>query len=108
MKQPLVSLILLVTACARIQQAEPTSPAAGRPVTTEADAVAVVVADIQRRGGNPRREEISATKREEDWWVTAWHIWYPRNVGASRFVPGGFTTYVLRQDGTISKVVPGH
>jgi hypothetical protein len=80
---------------------------AGKPITTEADAIAVVLADIQRRGGDPHREECSAKQMDGEWYVTAWHIWYPRNKGSSRFVPGGFTTFVVSTDGEILKTMPG-
>jgi hypothetical protein len=66
-----------------------------------------VLEDIQRRGGDSRREECSAWKVDGDWWVTAWHIWYPHHQGSSRFVPGGFTTYVVSADGKILKTLPG-
>jgi hypothetical protein len=81
-------------------QAQPPPPVVSKQVT-EAEAIAVVVADIQRRGGDPRRNECSAKKIDGDWWVTAWHIWYPNNKGDSRFVPGGFTTYIVSADGKI-------
>ena len=98
---------LLVPACARQRQAQLPAPSLSKQVTTEADAIAVVLADIQRRGADPRREECSATKIDERWHVLAWHIWYPNNKGSSRFVPGGFTTYVVSTDGSILETLPG-
>ena len=82
-------------------------PMVGKAVTTETDAIAVVLADIQRRGGDPRREECSAKKMDEDWWVMAWHIWYPHNTGSRRFVPGGYTIYVVSTEGMIVRTLPG-
>jgi len=102
-----VLLAFLLAGCAGQRQAQPASPVVGKDATTQADAIAVVLADIQRRGGDPRREECSAKKMDGDWWVTAWHIWYPNNVGSSRFVPGGFTTYVVSTDGRIVRTLPG-
>jgi hypothetical protein len=96
-----ILLSLLLTACAHYPPTQPPTPVAITQVTTEADAIAVVLAEIQRRGGDPRRAECSAKKMEEGWWVTAWLIWYPRNKGDSRFVPGGFTTYIVSADGKI-------
>lgn len=103
---------LLLSACARQQQVQPAPvqpapPVAGKQVFIQADAIAVVLADIQRRGGDPKREECSAVKDKRGWSVTAWHIWYPQNTGSSRFVPGGFTTYVVSDDGKIVEVQPG-
>lgn len=100
-------LALLFVACARQQSTQPPAATAVQQVSTEADAIAVVLADIQRRGGDPKREECSAKKMDGDWWVTAWHIWYPNNVGSSRFVPGGFTTYVVSTNGSILRTLPG-
>ena len=76
-------------------------------ISTEADAIAVVLADVQRQGGDRERKECSAKHIDGNWWVTAWHISYPNNVGSSRFVPGGFTTYVVSTNGTILRTVPG-
>jgi hypothetical protein len=78
-----------------------------KQIAKEADAVSVVLAEIQRRGGDPRREECSAKQLDEVWYVTAWHIRYPNNVGSSRFVPGGFTSYVVSTDGKILRTLPG-
>ena len=99
---------LLLAACAPRPSAQPPAPVVGKPVTTEADAIAVVLADIQRHGADPRREECSAKKVDERWYVTAWHIWYPNNKGSSRFVPGGFTTYIVSTDGRVLETLPGH
>jgi len=67
-----------------------------------------VLADIQKHGGNPHDEECSARLTDEGWYVTAWHIMYPNNVGSSRFVPGGFTDYVVSRDGRILKTCPAY
>ena len=82
-------------------------PAVAKRVLTEGDAIAVVLADITRRGGDPKVEECTAAKTKDGWMVTAWHIMYPKNFGASRFVPGGFTTYIVSADGRIIQAVPG-
>ena len=105
--QILVLLALLLSGCAHQQNAHLPAPVASKPITTEADAIAVILADIQGRGGDPRREECSAKQMDGEWHVTAWHIWYPRNKGSSRFVPGGFTTYVVSTDGEILRTIPG-
>lgn len=105
----LIPLILLLTACAHRHHSPSPSPADGPgQVLTEADAIAVVLAKIQGEGGDPAREECSAQKTENGWRVIDWHIWYPAQSGSSRFVPGGFTTYLLGDDGKILKKIPGH
>jgi hypothetical protein len=102
-----VLFTLLRAACAPQRQAQPLPSVVSKQVTKGADAIAVVLADIQRRGGDPHREECSAKKMDGDWWVTAWHIWYPNNKGDSRFVPGGFTDYIVSTDGKIVRTLPG-
>jgi hypothetical protein len=79
-----------------------------KQLQAEEEAIAVVLADVQRKGGDPHREECSAARIDGRWYVTAWYILYPDNTGSSRFVPGGFTTYILSNDGKILKVLPGH
>jgi hypothetical protein len=100
-------LALLLAACAHQQRASPSRPVGGRAIVSGADAIAVVLADIQRRGGDPRREECSAHPTDEGWWVTAWHIFHPHHKGDRRFVPGGFTDYIVSRDGRILKTLPG-
>ena len=80
---------------------------ATKQIKTEAEAISIVRADIQRHGGNPHDEECSARLTDEGWYVTAWHIMYPDNVGSSRFVPGGFTDYLVSREGGILKTLPG-
>jgi hypothetical protein len=82
-------------------------PTLSKQVSTGAEAIAIVLADIQRRGGDQKRQECSATKMDGDWWVTALHIWYPNEVGSSRFVPGGFTIYEVTTEGTMLRTLPG-
>jgi len=105
--QVAVLFALLLGGCASPQHALAPSPVPAKQVTTEADAIGVVLADFQRRGGDPQREECSATRSDEGWHVTAWHMWYPHRKGSSRFVPGGFTIYVVSTDGGILSVMPG-
>ena len=100
-----ILLALLLAACVQRQAQLPSLPVS-KEITSEADAVAVVLADIQHRGADPRREECSAKKVDERWYVTAWHIWYPNNKGSSRFVPCGFTTYIVSTDGWILETIP--
>ena len=100
-------LVLFLGGCAHRRETRALVPPVTKQVTTEAGAIAIVVADIEQRGGNARREECSAQMMDGDWWVTAWHILYPNNVGSSRFVPGGFTTYVVSTDGRILRTLPG-
>jgi hypothetical protein len=76
-------------------------------VRTAEQANEIVRRHIQRSGGDPTREEISALWHNGAWHVTAWRIWYPNNMGASRFVPGGHTSYVLSRDGRIIDTIPG-
>jgi len=49
---------LLLTACAHHQQAQLPAPVAGKPITTEADAIAVVLADIHGHGGDPAERNV--------------------------------------------------
>ena len=101
-----IMLTLLLAACSRQEHKQPPAPVS-KQITTETDAITVVLADIQRHGGDPHREECSAKRTDEGWDVTAWHIFYPNNKGSSRFVPGGFTDYVVSRDGRILKTMPG-
>lgn len=98
---------LLLVGCAHRHETKSLAPAVGEKVSTGADAIAVVLADIQRRGGDPKRVECSAKKVDGAWWVMAWHIWFPNNVGSSRFAPGGFTEYVVSTKGKILETLPG-
>lgn len=124
---PIPVLLLLLTACSHQQHLQPSASLFGSKVITGAAAIAIVRADIQHRGGDPDRQEYSASvidhraieaemkelldqhqidysaiaNTNEHWLVTAWHIWYPGNQGPSRFVPGGYTTYSLSADGRI-------
>ena len=101
-------LAFLIAGCAHERGAPPFAPPPpGKQVKTAADAIAVVLADIQRRGGDPRREECSAVETNGFWEVTAWHVVYPHHTGASRFVPGGFTDYFVSHDGRILRTEPG-
>ena len=104
----LILLALLLTACVHPEHRQPVAPVGDRPIATAEEAIAVVLSDIRRQGGDPGRKECSATPMGDGWHVIAWHIWYPGNSGSSRFVPGGFTTYVVGREGVILKVVPGH
>ena len=103
----LLLLLLIFTACARRQYSQPPAPLVIKPVTADTEAIAIVLAYIQQRGGDPSREECSVKKMDGEWWVTAWHIWYPKEVGSSRFVPGGFTVYAVSTDGKIIRTMPG-
>lgn len=107
----LALLTLLVAGCAPRQETQPVTSSTpeqlSKQASTEADAIAVVLADIQRRGGDPKRVECSAKKMDGEWWVTAWRIMYPNNKGDSRFVPGGYTTYVVSTNGSVLRTLPG-
>ena len=100
-------LALLLSACVRQEHAKPSSVVV-KQVNSESEAIAVVLADIQHRGGDPRREECSAIKTDRGWDVTAWHIFNPTNTGSSRFAPGGFTDYAITKDGRILEAIPGY
>jgi hypothetical protein len=99
-------LALLLVGCAR-HHALPTAQAS-RQIITKAEAIAVVLAEIQRRGGDPRLEECSAKKTDDGWDVIAWHIFYPTNTGSSRFVPEGSKIYIISRDGKILKTIPDY
>ena len=107
MKATLRVLVLLAWFVAVAGCQQTVKPDTSRQVNKEADAIAVVLADIRRNGGDPDREECSARKTDEGWWVTAWYIFYPTNVGSSRFASGGFTDYLVNKDGRIVKKIPG-
>jgi hypothetical protein len=85
-----------------------TSSPHAKTITTEEQAIAAVHADIRNQGRDPARVECSAMELEDSWNVTAWRIIYPENAGSSRFVPGGFTTYIVGHNGDILKRVPGY
>lgn len=84
-----------------------TPPAPGEPIDSEAEAIAVVLAEIQRSGDDSERVECSASLIENRWLVNALFIYYPENKGDQRFVPGGFTTYIVSKDGVILETLPG-
>lgn len=105
---PILLVLLLGAACARQQYAQRLEPAVGRQITTENEAIAVVLEEIERRGDDPERYECNARPSEKGWMVVAWRIIYPENVGASRFVPGGFTSYLVSPEGEILMRRPGN
>ena len=79
-----------------------------RSIQTTQQAVAVVRRDIRAKGGNPAREEMTATgDGRSGWHVTSWHIVDSSAVGGSRFVPGGYTEYTVSVDGHITKATSG-
>lgn len=126
-------LLLPFAACTHRQHLQPPASTYGRKLITGTEAIEIVRADIQHRGGNPNREEYSASvidhraiqaemkelldkshidyptiaDTNEHWLVEAWHIWYPNNQGSSRFVPGGYTSYYLSVDGKILRARGG-
>jgi hypothetical protein len=102
-------LAYVVAGCAHESSKSPFAivPPAATLIRTEAEAIAVVRADFARRGADPKQEEWSAIKDGERWLVNAWHIFYPANVGESRFVPGGFMMYIVSSDGKIVRTIPG-
>jgi hypothetical protein len=100
-------LACLLAGCATHREERWAAPEFSEPTLTEADAIDIVLADIQRRGEDPGREQCSAEKTGEGWSVKAWHIYYPDNVGVSRFVPGGFAIYSLSREGEILGIRPG-
>lgn len=78
------------------------------PELTETEAMAIVRGEIRNTGRDPALSELSARPAEGQWHVTAWHIRYPENKGATRFVPGGFTSYTIGASGEILTKRPGH
>jgi hypothetical protein len=94
-----VLLALLFAGCAHEREGQSfRPPAPGQGVHTAADAIAVVLADIQRHGGNARKVECSAEETKESWVVTVWF---------RPFRPGGHATYFVGHDGEILRVEPG-
>lgn len=63
--------------------------------------------EIVRRGETPNSSEYSARWMNGQWQVTASHIWYPQNVGASHFAPGRFTSYTMSRNGKVGATMPG-
>lgn len=76
-------------------------------VRTARQAVEVVRRHIRQRGGDPAREEISATRGKTAWQVTSWHIVNPSATGGSRFMPGGYTEFTVSVDGRIAEASGG-
>jgi hypothetical protein len=76
-------------------------------VRTPQQAVALVKRHIRAHGGDPSREEISAQWNGTQWRVWSWRIVYPNNPGSSRFVPGGYTIYMVDTSGLIAAILPG-
>lgn len=77
--------------------------------TTPSDSAAIdAVRSHQRQhGGDPAREEITATWDGCQWQVISWHIIHPGNRSGSRFVPGGFTSYTVSSGNEVVDVRPG-
>ena len=99
---------LAILGCAdkpRRDVAPPTKPSGS--VRTAERAVEVIQRHIRKSGGDPAREEITAEWHRGEWHVTSWHIFYPRNQGVTRFVPGGFTAYTVSSDGRVTSTMPG-
>src|SRR5437867_3451878 len=55
-------LLLPLAACTHRQYVQPAASTIGNKVTSEAQAIAIVREDIQRRGGDPDRVEYSASE----------------------------------------------
>ena len=70
-------------------------------------AVGLVSNELQRLGEDPVEYEYSAKLIDDQWNITAYRIFYPENKGSSRFVPGGFTMYIISTNGVILKTIPG-
>lgn len=110
-KAVLISFLLLIVGCGSNDRGQPKPQAAAisrsASIQTADDAISVVRRDIKRRGHDPNGAEFHASQTGTNWSVTAWHIWYPNNTGSSRFVPGGFTSYTVSNDGKINGTIPG-
>ena len=76
-------------------------------VRTAEQANDVVRRHIRKAGGDPEKSELTAEWRRGAWHVMAWHIRFPNNTGASRFVPGGHTFYIVSPDGRVTDTLPG-
>jgi hypothetical protein len=106
----LILLAVMALSCAHKAPSPETTEVSTRPsgsVRTPEQAVEIVRQYIRRNGGDPNREEISANWYRGNWSVSALHIWYSKNQGASRFVPGGNTLYVISPNGHIIDAIPG-
>ena len=110
-KAVLISFLLLFVGCVSHDRVQPKPHAESIPsdarIQTADDAIAVVRRATKRRGYEPNASEYHANRSGKDWFVMAWHIMYPNNTGSSRFVPGGFTTYTVSNDGKILETMPG-
>ena len=110
-KAVLISFLLLLVGCGSHDRVQPKPHSAAIPhdarIQTADDAIAVVRRATKRRGGDPNASEYHANRSGEDWFVMAWHIQYPSETGASRFVPGGWTSYTISNDGKILQTMPG-
>ncbi len=110
-KAVLISILILFAGCGSDDRVQPKQQAAAIPrsarIQTADDAIAVVRRAIRRRGCDPAGSEYDAIRSGKDWFVTAWHLMNPNKTGSSRFVPGGFTTYTVNNDGKIIGTMPG-
>ena len=107
----LISFLLLLAGCVSHDRISSKPHAAAIPrdarIQTADDAIAVIRRATKSRGCDPNASEYHANRSGKDWFVTAWHIWYPNNTGSSRFVPGGYTAYTVSHDGKILATMPG-
>jgi hypothetical protein len=107
----LIWFVLVSASCGQPDHVPPKPQSAAIPhearIQTAEDAIAVVRHATKRRGGDPTASEYHAHRSGKDWFVKAWHIRYPDETGSSRFVPGGFTTYTVGNDGRILATMPG-
>ena len=69
-------------------------------------AIDAVLRYIRAEGGDPLEWECSVDHRDNESYVWAWHILFPENKGSGRFTPGGYTIYVVSQDGRVMEELP--
>lgn len=105
---PAIAVIMNGAGCVNTPRPEsvPARLSAGSIGTPE-QAIAVVQRRVRASGGDPEQLEITARRQRSQWLVTAWRVVYPNNTGASRFTPGGYTTYVVGADGRVIDTLPG-
>src|SRR5689334_3701687 len=100
---PVLLLSLALAGCARPKPPAAAATEMDAHTISEAEAVAVVLKDIELRGGDPRGEVCSAMASDDGWRVLVQHIYYPEKKGNARFVFGGHSFYDVSSDGRILK-----
>ncbi len=110
MKRPIqlcIALTCMATSCHRITDIKYYDQAPRQPVQTEDYAISLARNAVQESGDDQTLYEYTAKYIDNHWNVTANRIFYPHNTGSAKFVPGGFTIFVITTNGVITNKIHG-